>query len=221
MKKLGNQIMSFILVLTMVFATGTTAFAAEQNSTLYKIQQLVQKAESEREQYGEATDETAKQLQVALEALGVETGSYSGTQPVVLDDVIATRGYGQTHDLGKGWTYRVDKPSSDNAKPHVHVDNNSKNIHGVENVDGTPSHGKTLDGSKVPKDVQKKVKDSKDYKKGQKDLKKMQEAKREIHRRKLNLSVNKDLLIAAGIFVTAVGVAFVAPEFLPVLLAAV
>lgn len=95
---------------------------------MYKIQQLVQKAESEREQYGEATDETAKQLQVALEALGVETGSYSGTQPVVLDDVIATRGYGQTHDLGKGWTYRVDKPSSDNAKPHVHVDNNSKNI---------------------------------------------------------------------------------------------
>lgn len=49
MKKLANQIMSFILVLTMVFATGTTAFAAEQNSTLYKIQQLVQKAESERE----------------------------------------------------------------------------------------------------------------------------------------------------------------------------
>ena len=122
---------------------------------------------------------------------------------------------------GKGWTYRVDKPSSDNAKPHVHVDNNKKNIHGVENVDGTPSHGKTLDGSKVPKDVQKKVKDSKDYKKGQKDLKKMQEPKREIHRRKLNLSVNKDLLIAAGIFVTAVGVAFVAPEFLPALLAAV
>lgn len=36
MKKLANQIMSFILVLTMVFATGTTAFAAEQNSTLYK-----------------------------------------------------------------------------------------------------------------------------------------------------------------------------------------
>lgn len=33
MKKLANQIMSFILVLTMVFATGTTAFAAEQNST--------------------------------------------------------------------------------------------------------------------------------------------------------------------------------------------
>jgi len=62
----------------------------------------------------------------ALEALGVETGSYSGTQPVVLDDVIATRGYGQTHDLGKGWTYRVDKPSSDNAKPYVHVDNNKK-----------------------------------------------------------------------------------------------
>lgn len=40
MKKLANQIMSFILVLTMVFATGTTAFAAEQNSTFLIIRRL-------------------------------------------------------------------------------------------------------------------------------------------------------------------------------------
>ena len=77
--------------------------------------------------------------------------------------------------------------------------------------------GKLLTVRKFLKMSRRKLK----IKKGQKDLKKMQEAKREIHRRKLNLSVNKDLLIAAGIFVTAVGVAFVAPEFLPALLAAV
>ena len=135
--------------------------------------------------------------------------------------MITTRGYGETHSLGKGWTYRVDRPSCDDAKPHVHVDNNHRNIHGIENVDGTPSHGKTLDKAKVPKNVQKKVRNSSDFKKGQADLKKMQNAKREIKSRNLNLSVSKDLLIAAGIFVTIVGTAFVAPEFLPALLAAV
>jgi hypothetical protein len=36
----------------------------------------------------------------------------------------------------------------------------------IENVDGTPSHGKTLDKAKVPKNVQKKVRDSSDFKKG-------------------------------------------------------
>jgi hypothetical protein len=49
----------------------------------------------------------------------------------------------------------------------------------------------------------------------------MQNAKREIKSRNLNLSVSKDLLIAAGIFVTIVSTAFVAPKFLPALLAAV
>lgn len=111
-EKLANQIISLIFVLTMVFATGTTTFAAE------KID-IAQKAESEKEIYGEATDETAKQLHAALETLGVKTGSYSGTQSDILDNVIATRGYGQPHDLGKGWTYRVDRPFSDSAKPHV------------------------------------------------------------------------------------------------------
>lgn len=205
----------------MISSLSVNAFASENNSTLFRIQMLVQLAESERKMYGEATDETAEQLQIALEILGVNTGSYSGTHSIFLNEAISTRGYGQTHDLGKGWTYRVDKPSSDNAEPHVHVDNDKLNIHGVENVDGTPSHGKTLDGSKVPKDVQEKVKDLKDYKKGQKDLKKMQEAKKEITRRELNLSLNKDILIATGIFVTIVGATFVTPQFLPILLAAI
>jgi len=99
MRKLANQIIAVILILTMVPTMCTTTFAAQQNSTLVKIQQLVKKAESERETYGEVTDKTANQLEVALNNLGVETGSYSETQIVVLNNAITTSGYGQTHNL--------------------------------------------------------------------------------------------------------------------------
>lgn len=63
----------------------------------------------------------------------------------------------------------MDKSSTEDAKPHVHVYKNGKQV-GVENVDGTSSHGKTL--KKVPKNVKDKVINSKDYKKGKNDLKK-------------------------------------------------
>ena len=75
------------------------------------------------------------------------------------------------------------------------------------------SDGKNL--KKVPKKVKEKVRNSKDYKKGKSDLKKMKKAKSEIKRKGLNLKNAKDLIIAAGIFVAIVGVAFFAPEALP------
>ena len=43
----------------------------------------------------------------------------------------------------------------------------------------------------------------------------MQKAKAEIKRRGINLGNAKDLIIAAGIFVAIIGVAFFAPEALP------
>ena len=45
---------------------------------------------------------------------------------IVVNDSITPYGYGETHTLKRGWTYRVDKPSTSDAKPHVHVDNNKK-----------------------------------------------------------------------------------------------
>ncbi|WP_320186999.1 hypothetical protein [Macrococcoides caseolyticum] len=91
----------------------------------------------------------------------------------------------------------------------------------VENVDGTPSHGKTLAGSGVPKKIIDKVKSSKDYKKGQADLAKLKQAKAEIKKKHLNLNNVKDLAIAAGIIAGLVGVAFFAPEAIPFVIAAV
>lgn len=49
----------------------------------------------------------------------------------------------------------------------------------------------------------------------------MKKAKQEINRQKLDLSQWKDVVIAAGIFVAIVGVAFFAPEFLPAAIAAI
>ena len=37
-----------------------------------------------------------------------------------------TRGYGEWHDLGKGWKARVDKPHIGAGKPHVHVEKGKK-----------------------------------------------------------------------------------------------
>lgn len=49
----------------------------------------------------------------------------------------------------------------------------------------------------------------------------MKKAKKEIQDKHLDLSKAADLLVAAAIFVAIVGVAFVAPESLPILLAAI
>lgn len=115
-----------------------------------------------------------------------------------------TFGYGQWHDLGKGWKARVDKPTHGGAsKPHVHVEKGDKK--GVENVDGTKSHGKNLNSAGVPNDIQKKARGLADYKKGQKDLANMRKAKQQITAKKLNLRKNADIVIAIGIFVSVVG----------------
>lgn len=49
----------------------------------------------------------------------------------------------------------------------------------------------------------------------------MKKAKAEINKKHLNLKKAKDLIIAAGIFVAIVGVAFFAPEVLPAVLVAI
>jgi hypothetical protein len=220
MKKLTTKIMSFILTLSMIFSLNITAYASGRNANIDNIKKLVEVAQAEIKNNGEASDNTVKKLEYELSKIGITTGSYSGTHSLD-ENSISILGYGETHDLGQGWTYRVDRPAGGEAKPHVHVDNNRSNVHGAENVDGTPSHGKTLSGSKVPKDVQKKVKGSADYKKGQQDLNKMKKAKQEISRQNLDLSQWKDVVIAAGIFVAIVGVAFFAPEALPAVLVAI
>ena len=116
---------------------------------------------------------------------------------------VTTFGYGQWHNLGSGWRARVDRPTSSDTKPHVHVENGK--IKAVENVDGTNSHGSNMTKKGVPKSVQKKVKSLNDYKKAQKDLSNMKKAKSQIRAKKLNLKKAGDIVIAIGIFVAVVG----------------
>lgn len=221
MTKLIKKYVILILVIAMSLSIIPTK-SYTYSDCFESITKLVEKAEKEASINGEASDETINALEKELNYLGIDVGSYSGTHILdEEDDDFVFYGYGETHSLGNGWTYRVDKPSSSNAKPHVHVDNNKRGIHGTENVDGTPSHGKTLERSGVPKKVREKVRGSKDYKKGQNDLKNMKRAKAEIKRWKLNLNKYKYLIIAAGIFVAIVGVAFFAPEALPAVLPAI
>lgn len=211
MTKLIKKYVNLILVIAMSISIIPSKSLAYSDS-FQSITKLVEKAEKEVSINGYASDETINALETELNYLGIDVWSYSRTHFIdEEDDDFSFYGYGEMHYLGKGWTYRVDKPSSSNVKPHVHVDNNKEGIHGTENVDGTPSHGKTLEESGVPKKVRDKVRGSKDYKKGQKDLKNMKKAKAEIKRKKLNLNKYQDLIIAAGIFVAIVGVAFFVP----------
>lgn len=120
-----------------------------------------------------------------------------------------TRGYGQWHDLGKGYKVRVDRPhGSNDTKPHVHVKKGNKDV--TENVDGSNSHGTNMTRGGVPKDIQKKVKGLNDYKKAQKDLKSMNAARSKIKARKLNMKKTADIIIAIGIFIAVVGFAIFA-----------
>ena len=212
-----KSFIALILAFIFIFNSGVNVYATEYCE--YSFNTLVNQAIEEREKDGAVSDETIKKLEEQLNILGIDAGAYSETANVYDENIYTIDGYGETHSLSKGWTYRVDKPSAGDAKPHVHVDNNRLGIHGVENVDGTPSHGKSLDNCKVPKDVQDKVRNSPDYKKGKEDLRKMQQAKAEINRQQLNLNDYKDLILAAAIFVGIVGVAFFAPEALPAALA--
>jgi hypothetical protein len=149
------------------------------------------------------SDEDVAKLESELSQLGIDSPSYF--TPENPSELKQARGYGQTHDLGQGWKARVDKPKAGakEQKPHVHVYKGK--VEGIENVDGTKSHGKTLNEVGVPKSIQKKAKALKDYKKGQEDLKEMEKAKDKIEAKKLNLKKTADIIIAIGIFVAVVG----------------
>lgn len=214
---------SLLIVVFTCASSATNAFAAKSSDNS-SLAEYVEQAEKERLRYGQATDSTIKNIEDQLNERGIDSGSYSGMNYIQFDERnnkqsgISLFGYGETHKIDKTWSYRVDKPSSSNAKPHVHVYKRGTQV-GTENVDGTSSHGRTL--NKVPKKVKEKVRSSRDYKKAKNDLAKMKRAKSEINKKHLNLNNAKDLVIAAGIFVSIVGVAFFAPAALPAALLAI
>ncbi len=68
---------------------------------------------------------------------------------------------GKWYDLGSGWGMRIDGPHYEGGKPHVHVYNGDDEV-AAENIDGTPSHGSSLDS--LPNSVKERVKEHPGYK---------------------------------------------------------
>lgn len=216
-----KKILTFILTIFFAFSSSfsTIALANEVDYKVKNIERLIQQIDNEEATLGEASESTILQLEKELNDLGIVTKkTYSGTNVIMdSDDILSGFGfrYGQFYNAGQGWTFRVDAPRG-NSKPHAHVYHKGREV-GTENCDGTRSHGR--DFSRVPKKIRDKVRNSKDYKKGKKDIENYKKAKKEIQNRRLNLRINKDLLIAAGIIVTFVGVAYFAPYYIPGFLA--
>lgn len=201
-----KKISIFLIALVTMALTPLQASAAIENSdTLSNITELTKIVEAKREKQGFVSEDDIDLLMLKEELSKIEVTSESYWTPdAVKEEAFTTFGYGQWHNLGKGWKARVDKPTHGGAsKPHVHVEKGDKK--GVENVDGTKSHGKNLNSAGVPKDIQNKARGLADYKKGKKDLANMKKAKQQITSKKLNLRKYADIVIAIGIFVSVVG----------------
>lgn len=200
-----------VALVTLSLGPLQVSAAATNSKTITNITELTEKLEVKREEQGFIADNDEDLLLLAKELNKLEITSPSYWTPETSSDSgISLFGYGQWHNLGKGWRARVDKPSHGGAsKPHVHVENGNKK--GVENVDGTASHGKTLGGAGVPRDIQRKARNLADYKKGQKDLANMKKAKSQIKAKNLDLRKYSDIIIATGIFISVVGLVLFAP----------
>lgn len=193
---IGFIVVFFLAAMYPSQSRAETLMTDEQSAIIDNIKDIVKQKKISYE-------EVAK-LESELSKLGIDSASYFTPEN---QSELRSRGYSQWHDLGAGWRARVDKPTSgkNQSKPHIHVEKENGSIRGVESVDGTKSHGKTLNEAGVPKSVQKKAKALKDYKKGQEDLKNMEKAKDKIEAKKLNLKKTADIIIAIGIFVAVVG----------------
>lgn len=72
-----------------------------------------------------------------------------------------------------------------------------------------------MNGSRVPKWVQKKIRGSKKFKEAKKKQKNIKKAKEKIKSEKLNLKKATDIIIAIGIFISVVGIAVLAGASIP------
>ena len=167
-----KKLLIFMLMCIIVLDTSSTAYAQSRKQTIENIKILVKQANQEKKKDGEISNKTARKLQKELKRID-DDNLISENKQADKGDVITLKGSsGGWKDLGyKGWKYRVDLPEhGGDSKPHVHVKGKSgkKIVEGVENVDGTPSHGKTLDDKKIPKKVRDKARNTPEYQKQKK-----------------------------------------------------
>ena len=111
-------------------------------------------------------------------------------------------------DLGAGYRFRIDTPETNgNPNYHVHVYKNNKPV-ASQNVDGTKSHGSTLNdiGSSS---IKKKIESHSKYKDAQNKQKKLKKGKTEVKQKYTKAQLKKEtyMIIAKGIMIAAMGFA--------------
>lgn len=233
-----NKILRKILLCSLVLVMGcsvlytSSIYAMEKKNYEEKLNETLGEVLKERELHGEASEEGLKKLENILGKLDVQTnGSKSGVSGLsgvtcisdsngaYCSNTVCKGNSGKWIEIDSNWKYRIDGPHTgpDTAKYHVHVEgkDGNKKIKSSEGVDGTISHKKTMNGSRVPKWVQKKIKASKKFKEAKKKQKQIKKAKEQIKSQKLNLKKATDILIAIGIFISVVGIAILAGASIP------
>ena len=195
MKKILKKVflcsLAVIMGSTMLYTS--SAYAMEVSKYEANLDNVLEKVLKERDFNGEVSEESIKELENIIASVNVDSSTMSRS--------------GKWKSLGKGWRFRIDPPhtGTDTGKYHVHVE--GPGVKGSEGVDGTESHKTTMNKSKIPSSIQKKIKGTNEYKNGQKKQKKVKEAKAKIKSKKLNLRKHNDIIIAIGIFISIVGVA--------------
>lgn len=178
-----------------------------QHSNFKNLPQEIKDMIQNNAYYKEAVAKQA-QIKTALEAIAKVNGT-----------VTPQGSSGQWQTLQpKSWRFRVDGPHNDGGrqdtqKVHVHVEYQGKEV-AAEGVDGSVSHGYTMDkgqnGQRVPKHVQDQIKNHPEYKKGKKKQENIDKAAKEIKSKNLTLDWWHvwDVVIAIGIVVLATGTFF-------------
>lgn len=228
-----NKILRKILLCSLVLVMGcsvlytSSIYAMEKKDYEEKLNETLEEVLKERELHGEASEEGLKKLENILGKLDVRTnGSMSGVTCIsdsnggaYCSNAVYKGNSGIWTEIDSNWKYRIDGPHTgrDTSKYHVHVEgkDGNKKIKSSEGVDGTISHKKTMNGSRVPKWVQKKIKASKKFKEAKKKQKQIKKAKEQIKSQKLNLKKATDIIIAIGIFISVVGIAVLAGASIP------
>lgn len=214
--KKGSIAIAIMMAFTYFMPTYASAYYAK--TTEDRINMILDDIFEERSKGNEA-DTQIKELEKVISSIEISDNIISSSK---------SRAFNKWIDLGKGWKYQVHRPHGSTATQyHVHVKGKvgKNSVEAKEALNGDSTHGKnnTMNDKKVPKDIQKKIKNDKNYKDAKKEESKAKSAKAQMNAKKLNLRNVSDLIIGIGIFISVVGIALFAVNlysaWMPVLLA--
>lgn len=214
------RVSKMLLAIIIVFAFGSIApsytFAIGNDPKMVRLNDQLKTIFDQIDNNGEASSKSVKNLEEILKEFGVDT-SLIGEDSIQEDSgMVTTMGFGQNHDLGKGWKVIFHRPhGSEATQYHAHVKGkvNGKTVESKEALDGSSTHGKgnTMNDKKIPKSIQKKVKEHPDFKKAKAEEAQAKKAAKQMKTKKLDFKKVANVTIGIGIFVAVVGIMLFAP----------